>query len=287
MTEDWLEFLEINIIVFMCDIFEYIMFANDATGLSSALSCIAVCGFILFTNSILLIIGLAIKNKSIQKIDETSDENEKNDENEKKSNKTSFLRVSMIILVCNLLIIFLVPIFTKQGTTNKVEDKVLNYLEQKYGNGNFKIVNVMKNYITNGFDKSLKTYYYEIKSDYMQNTFIVSIENDYFYINDDYFLPVYYSEKCNLRYELHCNRVLNSVEVKYDFDKFDKYIANSIKDIYSIEIEREKVKDLYKAYMKQDIGTKRSFRSIIPKDYGKIPSINELDELLVKYFNKQ
>ncbi len=159
MTEDWLEFLEINIIVFMSDIFEYIMFANDATGLSSALSCIAVCGFILFTNSILLIIGLAIKNKSIQKIDEMSDKNEKNDENEKKSNKTSFLRVSMIILVFNLLIIFLVPIFTKQGTTNKVEDKVLNYLEQKYGNGNFKIVNVMKNYITNGFLKIMAKFH--------------------------------------------------------------------------------------------------------------------------------
>ena len=140
MTKDWFGFLGSNIIIFICDIFAYGIFANDAIGLSSAILCIFVCGFILFTNFILLIIGLVIKNKSKRKTNET------NDVNEKKSNKISFLKSCIIILVCNLLILFIVPILMQQTTSSKGEKYIIKYLEQKYGNGNYKVVNVMKEY---------------------------------------------------------------------------------------------------------------------------------------------
>ena len=137
------------------------------------------------------------------------------------------------------------------------------------------------------WDKYLSGYYYEIKSDYMKNTFIISVDDNFLYIDDDYFLPVYYSEKYNLPYKLSYDDWYTSVS--YDFDGFDKYIINSIKDKYSIETDRFKVKELYKDYVQSwnniDGVTYHPSYFIIPENYGKIPSINELDELLVEYYN--
>lgn len=282
IIKDWFVFLEINIIVIICDIFAYGTFANDAVGLSSAVLGIFVCGFILFTNSILLIIGLVIKNKSKDKINET------NDANEKKTNKIPIFKSSIIILVCNLLILFIVPILMQKIISVKGEKYIISYLEQKYGNGNYKVVNVMKEYSNYGmWDKFLSGYYYEIKSDYMENTFIVTVTDNSLYIHDDYFLPVYYSQKYNLPYKLSYDNWDNSLS--YDFDEFNNYIINSIKDKYSIEIDIYDVKDLYQSYLhswSSEGVTYNPSYFIIPEDYGKIPSIDELDELFMEFAPK-
>lgn len=110
-------------------------------------------------------------------------------------------------------------------------------MNNKYGNSNYKVVNVYKEYSNYGmWDKYLSGYYYEIKSDYMKDTFIVSIDDNFNYIDADYFLPVYYSQKNNLKYNLEYDDWYTSVN--YDFSEFDNYINKIINEQYLIETEK-------------------------------------------------
>lgn len=278
---DWYNFLGVNIGIFICDIFVYVILSNNALGLSSALSCIIVCGFVLCTNFILLIIGLVIKNK----IKDTT--NITNPIMEDKSIKSLFPKSSIYVLICNILIVFIFPFLIQQISLKSREKYIVNYLENKYGNGNYKVVDIKGDYTYNGIiDKYLSGYYYEIKSDYMNNTFIIRIDDRVLYIEDDYFLPLYYSEKYNLPYELSYSDSMQSLYV--DFNEFEKYIINSIKAKYPLETKKIDVNKLYMNFVQSYDNIKgvtyNSSYFIIPENYGKIPSINELDELLVKYY---
>ena len=275
-TKDKHNFLGINIIVFICNIVSYEFFAESAIGLSSALLGVFTCGFILVTNFILFIIGLII---IISKKNVTSEGNKTND---KKENKIIHFRSSIIVLICNVFIIIILPIITQQIISKIGEIKVINYLNNKYGNGNYEVVDFAEEYINVGmWDKSLSGYFYDIKSDYMKDTFRVCIDDSFSYIEDDYFLPVYYSEKYQLPYNQNS---------WHGFDEFEEYVINKIKEKYSIDTNKLKISDLYNDYVRSynmiDGPTYNTGYYIVDENYGRIPSIDELIDLLIKNYNE-
>lgn len=265
----WYEFLGITIIIFLSDILAYLTLANNlATGYSEM---VFICISILCCNMILWISGLIIKNK-MKRL---------NNENDKKDKKIKRVPFSIIILICNFIIIFIAPTLLK---LNNDKISIMSYLEQKYGDGNYKVVKIRKQYrkadgFFTGYD--VDGYNYEIKSDYMENIFIIHISNGSSYISSDYFLPVYYSEKYHLDYELYYEYDDRTKETHYNFDKLEEYIRNNITaKTEDFATENFEIEDICRNYDVQ-----YSTNSlIIPEDYGRIPSMDELIDLLIDYY---
>lgn len=274
ISKEWYSFLGTNIAIFISNIVAYSLFANKANGLSDAIGCLLTCGFVLVSNIILFIIGLIIKRIIKNKF--------------KKSNKASFIKSSIIILICNLIILFVIPGFISKNNLNTGEKFIIKYLEKKYGNSNYEVVNIYEEYCNSGmWDKYLCGYYYEVKSDYMENTFIISVDDNFAYIDEDFFIPVYYSQKYNLKYILEYDDWYTSIE--YDFDEFNNYITTSIEDKYLVETKNLEIEDLYIDYVKSwnniDGAEYNSNYFIVSNNYGKIPSFDELIGLLINYYN--
>lgn len=106
-------------------------------------------------------------------------------------------------------------------------------------------------------------YDYTIKSDYMKSNFTVYLQFEVSYasVNRDDFLPVYYIEKYNYS----------------NYNEFEEYIVNDIKNKYS---------DVYKieGITEGSVYEIQNRNVIIPKNYGKVPTIEELEDLIVKHY---
>ena len=271
----WYIFLGVACASLISDGIAYSTYCENEMGLSYAISAMIICGLIAFLNIILLIIGLIIKRILKKIID--------------KYNNRLFYITCVTTLIINLIIIFIVPICISILTLKKGEKYIINYLIKKYGDNNYEVVDTYIEYSDNGmWDKYLSGLYYEIKSDNMINTFIINTNKENSYVKNDYFLPVYYSEKNNLKYKLEYQEYNNSLE--YNFDELKYYIKNIIRDKYQIDDEKIKIEPLYKDYVKSWSSTgkieynKNYF--IIPDNYGKIPSIEEYVNSIIEY-NKE
>lgn len=242
------KFKGITFIIFVTTILMY-----NICSYNYPFACIGAVAFILFCNIILLIIGNMIKNK-IPKSEDISESEESN---------YLALKWGAIVLVCNLIILVIIPMCISKTTMNNGTKYIVEYLEKKYGDGNYEVVNINKEY-DRGWNNDLIGFCYEIKSDYMDNTFIVEVSYNNSYILEDYFLPVYYSEKYNLQYELYYDS--NANDVSSNFAEFNKYIE---------DIVEEKFND--RLFYQLDA---------IPENYGKIPSINELADLIYQFYHK-
>ena len=264
-------FIGINIASFISTIYAFYVFRKNILGLSDAIYCLLVCVFSFITNIVLLIIGLIVKK--ITK------------DNKIRINKNSFF-IGIFILLLNIIIIFILPTIVNNISLKLDEKKVIIYLNNKYGNSNYKVVNIYKEYSHYGmWDKYLSGYYYEIKSDYMKDTFIIKVDNNY--IEADYFLPVYFSQKYNLNYNLEYHDWNNSLE--YDFTDFNNYIKDLIKNkmlTLNKEVDPSVIYNNYiQSYSNIDGVKYNSNYYIISSNNGKIPTIEELISSLINYNN--
>lgn len=267
----WNIFIGISIASFISTTLAYKSLSNNTTYLGEAIACMMACGFSFISNLIISIIGLIIKK--VIKI------------NNNKINKSSFF-AGALVLILNIFIILILPLIVTNITLKVGEKQVIKYLNNKYGNSNYKMVSVYKEYYSSGmFDISLSGYHYEMKSDYMNNTFIVSIDYDFNYINEDYFLPVYYSQKNNLKYNLIYDDNHNRLD--YDFTEFINYIEEIINKEYSTKIDKNAIEGIYKNYVYSwnniDGVTYNSNYHIVSVNNRKIPTIKELTNSLIKY----
>ncbi len=252
LKKDWHNFLGINIAVLISDIIIYQLLANAAIGLGSAIGVVFVCGFTLIINILLLFIGFLMKRKI-------------------KKDKKNYFLTGILVFIFNIVIMVSVPLLVSKITINKGKNYVTDYLNKKYGNANYEVVNVYKNYENYGmWDKYLSSYYYEIKSDYMDETFIVQIDESLEYITSDFFLPVYYSLKFNLKYNLEYDDW--SSDINYNFDEFNEYVKNNSEN-KNIEVEY-----LYKDFVDSwnNIDGVKYNENYINENFGEIPEFNEL-----------
>ena len=252
LKKDWHNFLGINIAVLISDIIIYQLLANTAIGLGSAIGALFVCGFTLIINILLLLIGFLMKRKI-------------------KKDKKNYFLTGILVFIFNIVIMVSVPLLVSKITINKGKNYVTDYLNKKYGNANYEVVNVYKNYENYGmWDKYLSSYYYEIKSDYMDKTFIVQIDESLEYITSDFFLPVYYSLKFNLKYNLEYDDW--SSDINYNFDEFNEYVKNNSEN-KNIEVEY-----LYKDFVDSwnNIDGVKYNENYLNENFGEIPEFNEL-----------
>ena len=252
LKKDWHNFLGINIAVLISDIIIYQLLANTAIGLGSAIGALFVCGFTLIINILLLLIGFLMKRKI-------------------KKDKKNYFLTGILVFIFNIVIMVSVPLLVSKITINKGKNYVTDYLNKKYGNANYEVVNVYKNYDNYGmWDKYLSSYYYEIKSDYIDETFIVQIDESLEYITSDFFLPVYYSLKFNLKYNLEYDDW--SSDIYYNFDDFNEYVKNNSEN-KNIEVEY-----LYKDFVDSwnNIDGVKYNENYLNENFGKIPEFNEL-----------
>jgi hypothetical protein len=252
LKKDWHNFLGISIAVLISDIIIYQLLANTAIGLGSAIGALFVCGFTLIINILLLLIGFLMKRKI-------------------KKDKKNYFLTGILVFIFNIVIMVSVPLLVSKITINNGKNYVTDYLNKKYGNANYEVVNVYKNYENYGmWDKYLSSYYYEIKSDYMDETFIVQIDESLEYITSDFFLPVYYSLKFNLKYNLEYDDW--SSDINYNFDEFNEYVKNNSEN-KNIEVEY-----LYKDFVDSwnNIDGVKYNENYLNENFGEIPEFNEL-----------
>lgn len=244
-------FSAINASIFISNIIAFFLFIIKVHDLGDAIECIIIGGIILILNIILLI----NKEKIIQ-------------ERTIKQNETSFIKSATITLVCNMIILIVIP----QSYLNKGNKFVIEYLKNKYGNNNYKIINTYEDYCYDGIISSnLCGYYFEVKSDVMKNTFVIETDDKFTKTKSDLFIPVYYSQKYNLNYTLECT----GYTCHTNFEELENYIKSSIKGEYKYLTENRNI-NIKKLYF-------NSYYELFSNDYGKIPTFEELIISLLNY----
>ena len=255
----WFNFLSISFTTLICSICACAYFITNLIKTNFTILHTIIFGVILGINFILLIIGLIIHREAKKRGGERGD-----------YRISIVLRNIGVIVVCNLLILLLIPTIGTQTITKGNENFVVNYLNQKYGNGNYEIIEVYQGN------------YYSVKSDFTNNTFIVATNSSSSRIKEDYFLPIYYSENYNLNFTLVYNKDKENLD--WNFDDFDKYILNAIKNKYSIDETQLNIQDLYRNYI-GTVGYNSNF-NMIPQEFGDIPILTQLVELTIQYYNE-
>ena len=178
------------------------------------------------------------------------------------SNK-KIVNYSIIITIFVTLISFGIIFFISM---NNIKISAVNYLNDKYGDNGFKIIEKKNDYSEDGFTSRYLTGYNIKMKDNNNNEFNMYIDNEFEKIYDEYLLTLYGDELNNNSYykyldgllEYECKKLNNSLfSKKYNL----KFLA------YKID------------YLEFD----DILSDAIPKKYNKIPNINETKKLVKDY----
>ncbi len=198
---------------------------------------------------IISIIIKVIKNKknNVQKLDEN--ESEKNS-----------IKKGLIINILTIVITFLIALFIEylpyKIAENNAKEQIIILLNQQYGDGNFKIVEMSEKDICYGcswMGSGIDGYEFTISTDYLDKNFVVSLTKENFEIYKNDFLSEYYKENLGIT---DLENYLKDYKVK----KLNEIISQS----FNAEI------DFNNIFMKDYSDT----------NYGQIPTIDELSNFV-------
>lgn len=200
-------------------------------------------------NIILLIVGIIFFIKQKKKIKNKSP----------KEKNYIFLKIFITFIsvwIFSLLISYTPKLF-KSELEKYIEDYVVEYMTKKYGDGNFKVLNIAKNYSGGLWEPEVHSgYYVKIKNSYTNNIISMFIDGT----------------------------TKETIKVSYDGLLLDYYekIDEDYGDItyFQEDLMNRKIKIVEDAYQKQfNVDIDFSCYYKIPDNYGHIPSIDELVEL--------
>lgn len=134
----------------------------------------------------------------------------------------------------------------------KISDKIINDLNNQFGNGNFKIIETKKSN-KDIFNSGISGYIFTISSDYIEDTFEILYDTDNDLIKYNQFLDKYYKEK-------------------FSIELFKEYL---------IQYKTDQVSKLLNENFNVEITFHDSYVSDITKNFGKVPSIDELTSYVV------
>ena len=278
ILQDYFKHLFVGITITVCNVFAFIPLSGMSPKPHSAILCIILLVYTFGGNIIILLFGRRAFDKGEKKIFS------KEREEERRINKKPIVKSVIIVVLTTLLISFVIPTIVEQIKLKDGKEYVVNYLETKYGNGNYKITKIYKKHLhNNGYGGQLDAYHFEVKCDFIKSPFIINVDDDFLYISDDFFLPIYYSEKNNFSYELRYDSLQKTLF--YNFYDFNKYLKENLN--HNVDFSSN---ELYEDYVIQSNGFNNFEYSpnyyIIPNNYGKIPNINELCKLIKDYNHK-
>lgn len=201
---------------------------------------------IIVENIVFLIVGIILYIK----------EKKKKKYNKKINYKSSIITIILSFLgICLLFGVFsALPVFYKNDIEKYIEESIINYLESKYGDGDFKVKTISKEYSGGLFGESEEFIGY---TSYVKTSYL---KNDYIYVSIDGIDK----ESINISYD-------SFIGDYYDKDKDDTiYYFEYIKDI-----KESRVKSEYKNRFNIDIdGYYYSYE--VPFGFGRIPNEEEL-----------
>ena len=192
----------------------------------------------LVANVLLLLIGLAIK-KTMRGV------------NLEPTGSSAF--VSIITLLINLFVIFMLPWIVTNMKLNINNEYVINYLTNRYGSSDYEVVDVETEY--NRITKEVDGYAFKMKSGYMPDTFEVRVEEDYSHVISDMFLPTYHSYKYGFKYD--------PIKSYYGFSEIENYMEKIASEKYAVNRDID-AQDVYKNYIDNAV------------DNGRIPTVEEV-----------
>ena len=250
----WNIFIVINVLGYILNVCGLIITINSSIGIGYFLICMIGFGIVSLINFIIFLVGIVHKIKSKVKLEIT---------------KELFFTIIATILL-NIIVIIIMPMIMNNKFLRYTEKYASDYLTNKYGVGNYKMVDIINEYENIGIiDKYLIGYNIEMKSDFMDDTFTIYVDDDFRKVDEDNFLPVYYSKKYNLKYK-------NEYD-EYDFSEFDNLLERLVKRKTNGKLNDIDVSYVYELYHSYDV---------IPTDEGRIPTISEIVDKLIEY-NKQ
>lgn len=178
------------------------------------------------------------------------------------SNQKIILKSIVIILL--FLMIFPLFVYLEDYLGNKnnpknAREQIIILLNKKYGDGGFNIVEMVEKNICSGcaaFSGGIDGYEFTISSNYLDNNFVVSLTKDNFEIYYDDFLGEYYYEKLGIN-------GLDSYLENYKVEKLNKDISQNFNTVISFNNIK--------------------INSYDDKEFGKIPSIDELSNFVELY----
>ncbi len=226
----------------------------------------------------------------------------KDDKNDKKIVKKKLIINAVVIIMCFVISMFikLLPYKISERKDNdlaiKAKEKIVLLLNERYGNGNFKVLNMSENDVT-GFYSMFPVnngYEFEISSDYLNDSFIVTMLKDENKIYKDQFLNVYYKEKENIadldNYLIGCEVKKLNVSISKEFNtsidfnnkSIGNYKDNNFSHIPGIdEISIYAELEDPKIDIKEELTTKEELLNYLVK-FTKF-FIKDLDKTKIKY----
>ena len=220
----WNLFFGLNISSILSTLMNFIILASrEDTDLGAAIAIMIISGLSIIINIILLIISLC--NKRNHKFMLTS------------------VVVGIVVLLISFLTFFLIPKTNENIRQKLVQNKIISFLNKKYGDNDFEIVSIKKDYSYNGIvQKYFSGYDATISSSSIKDEFNLSTNStniyDFEHEYDD-FLDNYYNEKLNgyllEKYKLKMEIWIDEKDIPIDlghipeFDELTTYKAvNSI-----------------------------------------------------------
>ena len=201
---------------------------------------------------------------------------QRKNKNKQTTSKKKLTIISLIIVSIISIVLILTQYIIKYNdrvnTENKIIKETLTYLNNKYGNSDFEIVEIDRNFADNGF----------IGTNYLENYDIYAI---YKTTNTRFYIYLKVDDSRNILTETFDDRLISTdySEKYFKNDDFKNDSAKAIEDLnkYLKEKNLNVNIDLYNNYI---IGLDND--NAVPNDYGKIPSKEELYDLILDYHLK-
>ena len=208
------------------------------------------------------------------------------EQNYTKNNKNNKNVINYILTsLCVLIIMFSYFVVPRQFETEEqknVKQYVLNYMNKKYGDGNFKVVNIKNTYHSNTISEWPHKYgfWVKIKSDYIPKKVTIKlkgtnkIETDSFI--DDYIDTYYADEMKNIPIDLDGTMYSDWEEYPSMYSKERIYYLNFKKYLNEKKIDKVQ-NDFYEKFnVIMEIKCDYILRIEVPEDLGHLPSKEEL-----------
>ena len=242
-----------------------------------------VMGFlgIIFGAEILFLIYICIYSHiKKSKVDKSQNHIKNNNQN-----KYKVITKYILTILCVWFIIFSYFVIPKQFETEEEKNAkqyVLNYMNNKYGDGNFKVVNIINSYHSNTFNEMpyRDGFWVTIKSDYIPEKVTIKlkgtkkIERDSFI--DDYIDTYYADEMKNIPIDLDETMYSNWEKYPSTYSKEQIYYLNFKKFLAKQKIDKVQ-NDFYEKFnVIMKIKCDYYLRIEVPENFGHLPSKEEL-----------
>lgn len=247
--------------IFLYCIFSYTKIFSYDTGEWVTIGALIQAGFLSILNLVIGAISLLFQRKTKDQFCDTS-------------NKKTTFKCFLIIIFISLIIIisqYMIKYNEKIKIENEIKKETMVYLENKYGSRDFEIVDIDRDFVVNGF----------IGTNHLDNYNIYAI-----YIPDNIRFYIYLGvdDSREILRDSFSDRLISTIYSENHF-KDDNFINNTNKEIENLNIYLKEIGLNANINLYSENAVSHD-NEAVPNKYGKIPSKNELYDLILDYHIK-